>query len=125
MSLFDPVVRDTTVARAAQYLEISEYEFMALAHWRTFHAIARRDKLDKIFGRYLWDETKAPPWVMNLGREIVGKAEDGTLVPEEYGVRAPVPKLEHLLRMLRDCLVLLLVAAAFGYALFLVAQPGH
>ncbi len=125
MSLFEPVVRDTTIARAAQYLEISEYEFLALAHWRTFHAIARREKLDRLFGGYLWDEAKAPSWALNMGREIVRKAEDGILIPEEYGVRAPVPKLEDLLRMLRDILILLVVMSIFGYALMSAVRPGY
>lgn len=118
MKLFEPVSRNDAVVRAATYLQISEYDFLALAYWRFHRRVASREYLDRLFGAYLVDESCVPRWANDLGNEITRKGDAGILDPKDYGVRAPVPKLQDLLRMLRDVMILMVVFATFGFAWF-------
>ncbi|ABM63073.1 hypothetical protein [Halorhodospira halophila] len=118
-SWFKPLVYDNSVLEAAQLLQISEYDFLALAHWRRFKRIARREDLDRLFGLYMRDQDCTPPWARELAREIIARADEGTLDPRDYGVRAPVPKLDDLFRMLRDVFIILLFMTLFALGLWL------
>ncbi len=118
-SWFEPVVRDNSLARAAQLLDISEYDFFALAYWHQFGQIAQREHLDRLFGIYIRDQDTIPPWARDFAHEIVTKADADTLDPKDYGVRSPVPKLHDLFHMLRDVALVLIFMSLFAFGLWL------
>lgn len=118
-SWLEPVARENRIAYAAQLLDISEYDLLALSYWQRFGRIIPRDQLDRIFGVYLWQADQIPGWAKEFAQEIISKGEVAKLNPMEYGVRSPAPKLPDLLRMFRDTALLLLFVTLFCIGMWL------
>lgn len=93
-----PAVEDALLVSAAAGLaSLSEFDLFRAA-WQHWHGGALDEqRMEPVFARYLHDR-KAPGWVRHFARQVIGRANDGTLDPAELGLEGyrrcePLPDL--------------------------------
>ena len=71
---------------AAALLDITEFRFFRIAYQRWFGRRSNPLMMERYFANYMFNAV-VPPWVRHLAREILQKAQTGTLSLAEYGIR--------------------------------------
>lgn len=117
----DPRSRD--VIQAAAMLEISEFEFMRIAHREWYGREAGQDNLMSYFAPYMFG---APPpfWAHRLAREVILLHETRRLDRSRFGINpAPPTTLREVAIGISQLIFLLVVL----YAIFnaLMNYTGH
>lgn len=72
------------IVKAAESLNISEYDFFRLAHRRWSGHDPEPKKLEEIFVAYMFHQT-VPHWVRHFVRDVLARAEAGNLNAVQLG----------------------------------------
>ena len=91
------------VLEAAALLQVTEFEFFRIAYRRWFGAEIGDDGLERHYLPYMFKKD-VPAWVRHLAREVIAKAEDEVLEPQDYGVMPRPLTMDMYNRGLRYCL---------------------
>ena len=91
------------VLEAAGLLEVTEFELFRIAYRRWFGANIGDDGLERHYLPYMFKKD-VPAWVRHLAREVIAKAEDEVLEPQDYGVMPRPLTMDMYNRGLRYCL---------------------
>ena len=82
----DPAVDG--VLEAAALLDTTEFNIFCLAYARWFGQRATERLIEPYFSAYMFKDI-VPPWVRHFTRQIIRRANQGSLKPEDYGLRTP------------------------------------
>lgn len=91
------------VLEAAALLQVTEFEFFRIAYRCWFGAEIGDDGLERHYLPYMFKK-RVPAWVRHLAREVIAKAEDEVLEPQDYGVMPRPLTMDMYNRGLRYCL---------------------
>lgn len=84
------------VPDAAAALGVREFDLFRLAYRRWYGRDADEKRLERYFAPYMFHQV-APPWVRHMCREVLARAAQGRLDPDDFGaatvrrVQRPVP----------------------------------
>ncbi|MCK8516358.1 hypothetical protein M0534_08470 [Methylonatrum kenyense] len=84
----NPLTRD--VIEAAGMLNVSEFDFLEIAHMEWFGRMPDRKQVNRLFANHMLGG-KPPFWVHSLAREIISLFESGKLDRSRFGVNSPPP----------------------------------
>lgn len=73
------------VLEAVALLEVTEFEFFRIAYRRWYGCAVGDHELEPLYLPYMF-KGQVPIWVRQLAREVIAKAETGSLDPKTYGV---------------------------------------
>ena len=71
------------VVEAASLLDIPEFKLFKIAYWRWFGRRPGALNMERYFANYMFNAV-VPPWVHHLAREVVARAQAGTLRVADY-----------------------------------------
>jgi hypothetical protein len=114
-----------SVLTASSLLSVGEFRVFEIAYEEWYGEIGEEQTIEKYFTPYMFKNV-VPPWVRHFCKKVLKQEDEGTLVPEEFGIvyrpasREQINKgLEAMMWIIGFMIVLFLIGEGTSQVLWL------